>query len=142
MCFGITKLWCLWLNIIGYFFSLFYMPMHDMLKKKEKKYICEEYKSKKNQNAFKYGWKHVSRRCESYMMYFEGDSPHQAIMIVCKLNWFSHISNRHNIRHLCTLAMFSHTTRKFFATFDTCAGTMWIGHHKGYMCYYMLTKLS
>ena len=26
-----------------------------------------------------------NRRCESYKMYFEGDSPHQAVMIVCKL---------------------------------------------------------
>ena len=58
--------------------------MHDMLKKKKK--ICEEYKSKKNQNAFKYGCKHISRRCGSYRMYLEGDSLHQAIMIVCKLN--------------------------------------------------------
>ena len=112
--------------------SLFYMPMHDMLEKK-KKYICKEYKSKKNQNAFKYGCKRVSKRCGSYMMYIEGDSHHQAIMIVCKLNWFSHISNHHNMRHLCTLAMSSHTTCKFLATFDTCAGIMWFGHHKGYM---------
>ena len=60
--------------------------MHDMLKKKEKKYICEEYKSKKNQNAFKYGCKHISRRCGSYRMYLEGDSPHKEIMIVRELN--------------------------------------------------------
>ena len=57
-------------------------------------------------------------------MYLESDNLHQAVMIVCELNLFSHISNRHNMRHLCTLAMFSHTTRIFFATFDTCAGTM------------------
>ena len=57
-------------------------------------------------------------------MYLEGDSPYQAIMIVYECILFSHISNRHNVRHLCTLAMFSHTTRKFFATFDTCVGTM------------------
>ena len=38
-----------------------------------------------------------SRRCESYRMYLEGDSPHQAIMIVCELKQFSHISNRHNM---------------------------------------------
>ena len=50
--------------------------MHAMLKKKNK--------SKKNQNTFKYDCKRVSRRCESYRMYFEGDSPHQAIMIVCE----------------------------------------------------------
>ena len=38
-----------------------------------------------------------SRRCGSYRMYFEGDSPHQAVMIVCELKRFSHISNRHNM---------------------------------------------
>ena len=53
--------------------------MHDMLKRKR---ICKENKSKKNQNAFKYGYKRVSRRCESYWMYLEDDSPHQTIMIV------------------------------------------------------------
>ena len=50
--------------------------MHDMLKKKNK--------SKNNQNAFKYDCKHVSRRCGSYRMYIKGDSPYQAIMIVCE----------------------------------------------------------
>ena len=58
--------------------------MHDMLKKKKK--ISKKYKSKENQNAFKYDCKRVSKRCESYRMYLEGDSPHQAIMIVCELN--------------------------------------------------------
>ena len=33
----------------------------------------------------------------SYRMYLEGDSPHQTVMIVCELKWFSHISNRHNM---------------------------------------------
>ena len=33
-------------------------------------------KSKKNQNAFKYGYKRISRRCKSYKMYLEDDSPH------------------------------------------------------------------
>ena len=56
-----------------------------MLKKKKKK-KSKEYKSKKNQNAFKYGCKHISRRCGSYRMYLEGDSPHKAIMIVRELN--------------------------------------------------------
>ena len=75
-----------------------------------------------------------SRRYESYRMYLEDDSPHQAIMIVCELIWFSHNSNHHNKRHLCTLAMFHTQHAKFFATFDTCASTMWFGHHKEYMC--------
>ena len=39
-----------------------------------------------NQKAFKYGCKRVSRRYGSYKMYLEGDSPHQAIMIVYELN--------------------------------------------------------
>ena len=32
-------------------------------------------KRKNNQNAFKYGCKCVSKRCGSYKMYLEGDSP-------------------------------------------------------------------
>ena len=55
--------------------------MHDMLKKKYAKNV----KAKKT-NAFKYSCKRVSRRCGSYRIYLEGDSPYQAIMIVCELN--------------------------------------------------------
>ena len=54
--------------------------MHDMLKKK----FARKKTNKKNQNAFKYGCKCVSRRCGSYRIYLKGDSPHQAIMIVCE----------------------------------------------------------
>ena len=97
------------------------MSMHAMLKKKKK---MQRKKNKKNQNAFKYDYKCVSRRCESYRMYLKSDSPHQAVMIVCECISFFHISNCHNMRHLCTLTIFSHTIRKLFATFDTCAGTM------------------
>ena len=57
-----------------------------MLKRKR---ICKENKSKKNQNAFKYGCKSVSRRCESYRMYLEGDSPHEVVMIVCEIKLIS-----------------------------------------------------
>ena len=57
--------------------------MHDLLKKKN---MQRKIKSKKSQNAFKYGCKRVSRRCGSCKMYLEGDSPHQAVMIVCELN--------------------------------------------------------
>ena len=56
--------------------------MHDMLKKKK---MLRKIKSKKNQNTFKFCCKRVSRRCGSYRMYLEGDSPHQAVMIVCEL---------------------------------------------------------
>ena len=50
-----------------------------------KRKICKEYKSKKNQNAFKNGYKRVSKRCGSYIMYLKGDSLHQTVMIVCEV---------------------------------------------------------
>ena len=55
-----------------------------MLKNKnmQRKSKAKKIKSKINQNAFKYGYKRVSRRCGSYRMYLEGDSPHQVVMIV------------------------------------------------------------
>ena len=82
-------------------------------------------KSKKIKNALKiianvYSWK-----CGSYRMYLEGDSPHQAVMIVCELKRFSHISNRHNMYTLmqsCDVFHIQHTI--FFAILDTCANTM------------------
>ena len=58
--------------------------MHDLLKRK----ICKKKrkkKRKKNQNALHMIASVYSRRCESYRMYLEGDSPHQTIMIVCEL---------------------------------------------------------
>ena len=38
-----------------------------------------------------------SRRYGSYRMYFKGDSFHQTVIIVCKLKWFSHISNYYDM---------------------------------------------
>ena len=76
-----------------------------------------------------------SRRCGSYSMYLECDSPHQTVMIVCELNWFSHILNCHNMYTLmqsCDIFYTQHAI--FFATLNTCIGTMWFGHHKVYMC--------
>ena len=134
MCFSIAKLWCL--NLHNWVLLLFLLYAHACYAQKEK-YATKKinkYKSKKNQNAFRYGCKRVFRRCGSYRMYLEGNSPHQTIIIVWECIWFYHISNCHNMRYLCTLTMFSHTTHKFFATFDTCAGTMWFDHHKEYMC--------
>ena len=127
VCFDIAKLECQKLNIIGYFFFISYMPMHDLLKKK----ICKENKKQKDQNALNMTASVYSRRCGSYRMYLKGDSPHQTIMIVCELKWFSHISNHHNMYTLmqsCNVFHTQHVT--FFATFDTCAGTMWFSHHK------------
>ena len=57
--------------------------MHDMLKKRK---YAKKNKNKKNQNALYMIASVSSRRCESYRMYLKGDSPHQAIMIMCKLN--------------------------------------------------------
>ena len=81
ICFGIVKVQCQKLNIIGYFFSISYMSIHDLLKKK----ICKENKSKKNQNALNMIASVSSRRCGSYRIYLKGDSPHQTVMIVCEL---------------------------------------------------------
>ena len=85
-------------------YSLSYMPMHATLKRK----ICKKNKTKKKKKIrMLLIWLQACLwRCESYKMYLESDSPHQAIMIVYKCNWFSQISNLHNMRHLCTLAMF------------------------------------
>ena len=72
-----------------------------------------------------------SKRCGSYRIYLEGDSPHQVVMIECELKWFSHISNRHNIYTLMQSCDIFHTQHTiFFATLETCVGTMWFGHHK------------
>ena len=72
VCFGIAKLERQKFNIIRYFFSISYMPMNDLLKKK----ICKENKSKKNQNALNMIASVSSRRRVSYKMYLEGDSSH------------------------------------------------------------------
>ena len=82
VCFGIAKVQCQKLNIIGYFFSLSYIPMQDLLKKEN---MQRKIKSKKNQNALNMITSVSSRRCGSYRMYPEGDSPHQTIMIMCEL---------------------------------------------------------
>ena len=58
------------------------MPMHDMLYKRK---YAKKNKSKKNQNGFYMIANVSSRRCGSYRMYIKGDSPHQAVMIVCEL---------------------------------------------------------
>ena len=79
--FDIAKMQCQKLNIIGYFFSPSYMPMHGMLKRKNAK----KNKNKKNQNALYIIASVSSRRCVNYMMYLEGNSPHQIVMIVCEL---------------------------------------------------------
>ena len=89
-----------------------------------KRKYAKRNKKQKDQNALNMIASVYSRRYGSYRMYLEGDSPHQEVTIVCECKWFSLISNLHNMRHLCILAMLSHTTHLLFATFDTCACTM------------------
>ena len=69
------------LNIIRYFFSISYMPMHGLLKRK----YARRNKKQKESNALYMIASVYSRRCGSYRMYLEGDSPHQIVMIVCEL---------------------------------------------------------
>ena len=88
-------------------------------------------KSKKIKNALNMIASVYSRRCGSYRMYLEGDSPHQIVMIVCELNWFSHTLNRYNMYKLMQSCDVFHTQHIiFFATLDTFASTIWFGHHK------------
>ena len=69
------------LNIIGNFFSLSYMPVHGLLKRKDAK----KNKKQKESNALYIIARVYSRRCGSYRMYLKGDSLHQTVMIVCEL---------------------------------------------------------
>ena len=80
VCFGIAKVQCQMLNMIGYLFSLSYMPMH-LLKRK----ICKEKENQKDQIALYMIASVYSRRCGSYRMYLEGVNLHQRVMIVCEL---------------------------------------------------------
>ena len=88
-------------------------------------------KSKKIKNVSKMIASVFSRRCGSYRMYLEVDTPHQVVMIVCELKWFSHISNHHNMYTLMQFCDAFHTKHAiFFAILDICADTMWFDHHK------------
>ena len=91
-----------------------------------KRKICKEKsKAKRSKMLLNMIASVYSMRCGSYRMYLEGDSPHQAVMIVCKLKRFSHISNRHNMYTLMQSCNVFHTQHAiFFAILDTCACTM------------------
>ena len=67
--------------------------MHVLLKEK----YAKKNQKQKDQKCFKMIASVYSRRCGSYRMYLEGDSPHQAVMIVCELKRLSYISNHHNM---------------------------------------------
>ena len=116
VCFDIAKVQCQKFNLNVYFFYISY---------------AKKIKSKKIKNALNMIASMYFRRCGSYRMYLEGNSPHQTVIIVCESKWFSHIPNRHNmLTHLQSCDVFHTQHAKFFPTFDTCAGTMWIDHHK------------
>ena len=120
------------LTSLGISFLTFTYPCMICLKRK---YAKKNKKKKKNQNVLNMIASVSSRRCESYRMYLKGDSPHQIVMIVCELKWFSQISNRHNMYTLMQSCDVFHTQHAiFFAILDTCVGTMWFGHYKVYIC--------
>ena len=130
LCLGIAKLECQ--ISFGISFSLSNKPMYDILKRK----ICKEKsKAKRLKMLLKMIACIYSRRCGSYKLYLKGDSPHQAVMIVCELKRLSHISNHHKMYTLMQSCDVFHTQHAiFFATLYTCADTIWFGHHKFYMC--------
>ena len=92
----------------------------------KKKYICKENsKAKRLKMLLNMIASVYSRRYRRYRMYLEGDSPHEAVMIMCELKRFSHISNRHNMYTLMQSCDVFHTQHAiFFAILDTCADTM------------------
>ena len=73
VCFGKAKLECQMLTFIGYFFSLSYMSMHDLLQKEK---YAKKNKKQKDQNALNMITSMYSRRSGSYRMYLKGDSLH------------------------------------------------------------------
>ena len=112
------------------FLSLICPCMFCLIKRcKEKK--KKQKQKQKDQNALNMIASMFSKRCESYRMYLEGDSPHQIVMIVCELKWFFYISNCHNMHTLMQSCNVFHTQHAiFFAILDTSIGTMWFGLHK------------
>ena len=51
----------------------------------KEKYAKKNKNQNQNQNALYLIASVYNRRCESYKIYLEGDSPHQTVMIVCEL---------------------------------------------------------
>ena len=120
MCLGIAKLECQ--ISLGISFLSLISPCMIYLKRKRCKEKSKEKRLKMLLNMIASVY---SRRCGSYRMYLEGDSPYQAVMIVCELKRFSHISNRHNMYTLMQSCDIFHTQHAiFFAILDTCADTM------------------
>ena len=120
VCLGIAKLECQ--ISLGISFLSLLCPCMIYLKEK---YAKEKLKAKRSKMLLNMIASVYSRKCGSYRMYLEGDSPHQAIMIVCELKRFSHISNRHNMYTLMQSCDIFHTQHAiFFTILDTCADTV------------------
>ena len=83
--------------------------------------ICKQKsKAKKSKMLLNMIASMYSRRYGIYRMCLEHDNPHQAVMIVCELKRFSHISNRYNICTLMQSCDIFHTQHPiFFAILDT-----------------------
>ena len=119
VCLGIAKSECQISWGIS-FLSLICPCMICLKEKYAKKNLKQKIKNALKMIAIVY-----SRRCGSYRMYLEGDSPHQAVMIVCELKRFSYVSNRHNMYTLMQYCDVFHTQHTIFiAILDTCADTM------------------
>ena len=79
VCLGIAKLE--YQISLGISFLSLICPCMICLKEK----YAKKNRKQKDQNALKMIASVYSRRCGSYRMYSEGNSPHQAVMIVCEL---------------------------------------------------------
>ena len=79
VCLGIAKLECQ--ISLGIFSLSLISPCMICLKEKHAKKNLKQ----KIKNALKMIASMYSRRCVSYRMYLEGDSLHQAVIIVCEL---------------------------------------------------------
>ena len=104
VCLGIAKLECQ-ISLGIYFLSLI-NPCMIYLKEK---YVKKKSKAKRSKMLLNLITSVYSRKCGSYKMYLEGDSSHQAVMIVCELKRFSHISNRYNMYTLMQSCNVFHT---------------------------------
>ena len=80
VCLGIAKLECQ----ISLDISFLSLISSCMIYLKEK-YAKKKSKPKRLKMLLNMIASVYSRRCGSYRMYLEGDSPHQAVMIVCEL---------------------------------------------------------
>ena len=129
VCLGIAKLECQ-ISLGISFLSLICLCAIYL----KEKYVKKKIKSKKIKNTLKMVASIYSRTCGNYRMYFEGDSLHQAVMIVCELKWFSQISNRHNMNILMQSCDIFHTQHAiFFAILDMCKyNVIWPSH--GFTC--------